>query len=283
MATGLMESVEINDSDFRRVSDVIYKHCGINLHEGKKTLVRARLAKRMRATKIHSVKDYLDYALSTKDQKEFFDLVDSISTNLTSFFREKVHFELLKDSFIPNMIARQEKHGGPKKFRIWSAGCSSGEEPYTMAITLREAFQGHSGWDIKILASDVSTRVLNKANTGIYEAERIKPLSPQQQNAYFTKVNVDGQMRFKVKDDLKNMISFRYLNLMEKWPFKGPFDVIFCRNVMIYFDKQTQEKLVGRYFDCLRPEGLLCIGHSESLTGINHKYRYLQPATYAKP
>ena len=283
MTNALLESVDINESDFRRVSDVIYKHCGINLHDGKKTLVRARLAKRMRATKIRNVKEYLDYALSTKDQKEFYDLVDSISTNLTSFFREKVHFDLLKEKFIPNIIAHQAKHGGPKKFRIWSAGCSTGEEPYTMAMTLTEAFKGSPGWDIKILASDVSTRVLNKANSGLYAADRVKPLSMQQQNTYFTKVNVDGEVRFQVKDEIKKMISFRYLNLMEKWPFKGPFDTIFCRNVMIYFDKQTQEKLVARYYDCLRSEGLLCIGHSESLTGINHKYRYLQPATYAKP
>ncbi len=283
MTGALLDCVDISDSDFKRVSDIIYQHCGINLHEGKKTLVRARLAKRMRATKIRDVKEYLDYALSTKDQKEFYDLVDSISTNLTSFFREKVHFDLLKEKFIPNMVARQAKHGGPKRFRIWSAGCSTGEEPYTMAMTLTEAFKDKPGWDIKILASDVSTRVINKANSGIYEVDRVKQLTTQQQSAYFTKINENGQTSYRVKDELKKMISFRYLNLMEKWPFKGPFDVIFCRNVMIYFDKQTQEKLVGRYFDCLRSEGLLCIGHSESLTGINHKYRYLQPATYAKP
>ena len=283
MVGALLDCADITDSDFKRVSDIIYKHCGINLHEGKKTLVRARLAKRMRATKIRDVKEYLDYALTTKDQKEFYDLVDSISTNLTSFFREKVHFDLLKENFIPNMITRQAKHGGPKKFRIWSAGCSTGEEPYTMVMTLLEAFKDNPGWDIKVLASDVSTRVLNKANSGLYELDRVKPLSLQQQSTYFTKVNIDEKPMFQVKDEIKKMISFRYLNLMEKWPFKGPFDVIFCRNVMIYFDKPTQERLVGRYFECLRPEGLLCIGHSESLTGINHKYRYLQPATYAKP
>ena len=283
MTNSLLEQVDISNEDFKRVSDVIYKHCGINLHDGKKTLVRARLAKRMRARKIDTVGKYLDYVLAMNDKKEFYDLVDSISTNLTSFFREKVHFDLLKEQFIPNMIARQEKHGGPKRFRIWSAGCSSGEEPYTMAMTLKDAFKGTSGWEVKILASDVSTRVLEKASSGLYEADKVKLVNPQLVSEYFNKEVVNGNGMYRVKDELRKMIAFRYLNLMEPWPFKGAFDVIFCRNVMIYFDKPTQEKLVGRYYDCLRPEGLLCIGHSESLTGINHQYRYLQPATYAKP
>ncbi len=283
MVNALLEQVDISDADFKRVSSVIYNHCGINLHEGKKTLVRARLAKRMRERKVDSVSEYLDYVLSMNDMREFYNLVDSISTNLTSFFREKVHFDLLKDQFIPAMIAKQEKHGGPKRFRIWSAGCSTGEEPYTMAMTLKEAFKGTSGWEVKILASDVSTRVLEKASSGLYEADKVRQIDTRLMNSYFNKEVVKGVNMYRVKDDLRKMIAFRYLNLMEPWPFKGTFDVIFCRNVMIYFDKPTQEKLVGRYHDCLRTEGLLCIGHSESLTGIKHQYRYLQPATYAKP
>ena len=283
MVNAFLDHVDISEEDFQRVSKVIYQHCGINLHEGKKTLVRARLAKRMRAKKIESVTEYLDYVLSMNDKREFYNLVDSISTNLTSFFRERVHFDLLKDQFIPSMIEKQAKHGGPKKFRIWSAGCSTGEEPYTMAMTLKEAFKGTSGWDVKILASDVSTRVLEKASTGFYETDRVQQMPVQLVKEYFIQETENGNKRFRVKDELRKMIAFRYLNLMEPWPFKGPFDVIFCRNVMIYFDKPTQEKLVGRYFDCLRSEGLLCIGHSESLTGINHRYRYIQPATYAKP
>ncbi len=283
MVNSLMEQIDISNEDFKRVSDVIYKHCGINLHEGKKTLVRARLAKRMRERKMDSVREYLDYVLSMNDKREFYNLVDSISTNLTSFFRERVHFDLLREQFIPNMIAKQEKHGGPKRFRIWSAGCSTGEEPYTMAMTLKEAFRGTTGWELKILASDVSTRVLEKASVGLYEADKVKQIGSQQTNLYFNKEMVNGLTMYRVKDELRKMVAFRYLNLMEPWPFKGSFDVIFCRNVMIYFDKPTQEKLVGRYYDCLRSEGLLCIGHSESLTGINHQYRYIQPATYAKP
>ncbi len=283
MTSSLIDQIDISEEDFKRVSDVIYKHCGINLHEGKKTLVRARLAKRMRSCKMGTAKEYIDYVLSMNDKKEFYNLVDSISTNLTSFFRERVHFDLLRDKYIPNLIAKQAKHGGLKKFRIWSAGCSTGEEPYTMAIVLKEAFKETSGWDVKILASDVSTRVLEKASAGMYEADRVGQMPQQLLSTYFNKGTAGGAVAYQVKDELRKMIAFRYLNLMEPWPVKGPFDVIFCRNVMIYFDKPTQEKLVGRFYECLKSEGLLCIGHSESLTGVNHPYRYLQPATYARP
>lgn len=271
---------ELTPSDYKRISDVIYKHCGINLHEGKHNLVRARLAKRMRIKGFQTFKDYLDYALTEPPGEEFTALVDAISTNLTCFFREIAHFNYLETHFLPDRI-NQYNNEGKSRIRIWSAGCSSGEEPYSIAICLRENVPPN--WDIKILASDVSTDILRRAQTGIYDKVRLEPLSMNQKQRFFQTTAQNGVKSFRVKNELKNLIRFRYVNLIQPWPFSGQFDIIFCRNVMIYFDKTTQEKLINRFWDHLLPGGLLCIGHSESLTGINHKFRYIQPATYAKP
>jgi len=273
------DNLILTEEDFLRVSDVIYNHCGINLHDGKHSLVRARLAKRIRSTNFDNFSDYIDYVLSEKGRQEFVAFVDSLSTNLTSFFREKVHFDYLQDTFLPNLIQEKEKKN-QHRIRAWSAGCSSGEEPYTIAITLLENIP--QNWDCKILASDVSTRILQMAQAGTYDAERVAPLTPQQKNKFLVPNRIEGHKVYQVNSQLQKMIAFRYLNLMEPWPFKGPFDFIFCRNVMIYFDKSTQQKLVNRFWDVLAPNGLLCIGHSESLTSIKHKFQYVIPATYKK-
>lgn len=275
------DSGVLSEADFNRVSESIYKHCGIHLHEGKKPLVRARLAKRLREGNFESFTKYLEYALSEEGGDEFYHLVDSISTNLTSFFREKRHYDYLTEKFLPSLIA--EKSRARRRIRAWSAGCSSGEEPYTMAIVLAESLMNQGSWDAKILASDVSTQMLDVARAGIYDSDRVEPLTAAQKRKYLMPHKTDGQTMYQVSRQLQRMISFRYLNLMDAWPVTGPFDFIFCRNVMIYFDKPTQERLVNRFFDCLGPGGLLCIGHSESLTGVDHKYKYVMPATYCKP
>lgn len=272
---------KLTDTDFRRVSKIIYDHCGINLHEGKRALVQSRLAKRVRLCKQESFRDYIDYATSKAGSDEFTHLVDSISTNLTSFFREKSHFDYLNQQFLPNLIKERASKPNPK-IRAWSAGCSSGEEPYTIAITLIEALEKTGNWNIKILASDVSTNILQRAQAGTYDKERVEPLTQMQKQRFLVPNRIENRPVYQVSKELQNIIRFRYLNLMEDWPFSGPFDIIFCRNVMIYFDKNTQEKLVNRYWNCLNKGGLLCIGHSESLTSISHKYRYVQPATYMK-
>ena len=280
----LVDSLEItmSDDDFRRVSDLIYSHCGINLHEGKRSLVRARLAKRIREGNFASFGAYIDYAESEQGEKEFTNLVDAISTNLTSFFREDSHYQYLREVFLPDLMARKSQ-SKERRIRAWSAGCSSGEEPYSMAITLLEETEKRGKWDIRILASDVSTRMLDRASAGSYDAEQIAPLNQQQRSRFLSANRIYGKKVYQVSAALQNMIRFRYLNLMNEWPFQGPFDVIFCRNVMIYFDKPTKEKLINRFWDCLASGGLLCIGHSESLTGTEHKFRYVQPVTYMKP
>ncbi len=276
-----MHSDKLSEKDFRRVSNVIYKHCGINLHGGKEPLVRARLAKRMRTLKFDSFRKYVDFALSDAGKHEFHSLVDSLSTNLTSFFREKDHFQYLINPFLPNLL---EKKSGlsEHKIRIWSAGCSSGEEPYSLAITLIESIPDYQKWDVKILASDISTQILDRAKQGTYDQSRVKPLTKEQKRRFLTPNNIEGEKVYQVSRELQNIICFRYLNLMNEWPCKGPFDIIFCRNVMIYFDKPTQARLIERFGQCLTKGGVLCIGHSESLSGINHKYRFVQPATYIK-
>jgi chemotaxis protein methyltransferase CheR len=169
------------------------------------------------------------------------------------------------------------------KIRAWSAGCSSGEEPYTIAIVLNEAIKGKGRWDIKVLATDISTRMLDSAKHGVYDSQRVQPVPNMQKQKYLIPKTNRGVTEYEANSILKNTISFRYLNLMDRWPFRGPMDFIFCRNVMIYFDKPTQERLINRYWDTLASGGILFTGHSESLTGIEHKFKYIQPTIYMKP
>jgi chemotaxis protein methyltransferase CheR len=271
----------LSERDFERISAVIHRHCGINLHDGKKELVRARIAKRLRLTGMKSFGQYVDFALADLNGAEFTTLVDSLSTNLTSFFRENQHFAFLSDRFLPELIARKHKQND-NSIRAWSAGCSSGEEPYTIAMTLSEALGNAPRWDIRLLATDISTQVLAKATAGVYDKARVDSVPPALRGKYFAPRALNGQTMLAVVPKLRGMITFKYLNLMDPWPFHGPFDFIFCRNVMIYFDKPTQARLVQRYHDVLAPGGILFTGHSESLTGINHQFRFVQATIYRK-
>ena len=282
MQTLMAQSIVLSESDFRKISNMVYDHCGINLHAGKKELVRARLAKRLRLGNFKTFPEYMNHVLRDKTGKEFSILIDSLSTNLTSFFRESQHFEFLQSRFLPALL---DKKCQSSNFRIraWSAGCSSGEEPYSIAISLLEATQGRGRWDIKVLATDISASMLEIAKIGIYDAERVKPVGSLQKQRYLSSHHKNGQKTFEVSDRLRDTVIFSYLNLMNDWPIKGPIDFIFCRNVMIYFDKPTQSCLVNRFWDLLDSGGILFTGHSESLTGIEHKFKYVQPTIYMKP
>ena len=282
METSAIREVVLSEKDFRQISDLVYDHCGINLHEGKKELVRARLAKRLRMGRFNSFSEYLDYVLEDESGKEFSVLIDSLSTNLTSFFREPQHFEFLQKQFIPQLLERKSKNRN-SKIRAWSAGCSSGEEPYSIAIALLDSLQGRGKWDVKILATDISTRVIQTAKSGIYDEQRISPVSPAQKSKYLINHRQNGKRVFQVTNELKEIVFFSYLNLMENLPIKVPLDFIFCRNVMIYFDKPTQSRLVNKFWNLLDSGGILFTGHSESLTGIEHKFKYVQPTIYMKP
>ncbi len=271
--------LELRDTEFEKISRLVYSHCGIHLHDGKKELVKARLSKRIREGNFKSFAAYYEYVKTGGGTDEFIAMIDSLSTNLTSFFREDGHFRALS-RIVPELVREGARRGRPR-IRLWSAGCSSGEEPYTMAITALEAAQGLNA-DIRILATDISTRVLRKAERGIYPAERVKSVPPDLLRKYFQLGQGDWAGHYRVKRDVRDRVSFERFNLMDP-PVPGdPFDVIFCRNVMIYFDKKTQEGLVNRFHSRLARGGYLFIGHSESLTGLSHMFAYLEPSLYRK-
>jgi len=282
METLTIENVVLSEKDYLQIKNIVYEHCGINLHTGKKELVRARLSKLLRQGHYAKFSDYIKAVMEDKTGRQFSTLIDTLSTNLTSFFREKQHFDFLSKEFIPRMIQRKQKNSN-FRFRAWSAGCSSGEEPYSIAITLLEEIKGLGRWDVKVLATDISTRILETAKEGIYDSQRVGPVPAMQKSKYLMSRTVGGRRMYEVGRELRDTVIFRYLNLMKAWPITGPLDFIFCRNVMIYFDKPTQQKLVNRYWDLLDSGGLLFTGHSESLTGIDHKFKYIQPTIYAKP
>jgi chemotaxis protein methyltransferase CheR len=223
---------------------------------------------------ISSFDSYLKYLAKDKSGTEIRAMVDVLTTNKTDFFRESEHLDYLKDEIIPGL--------GNEKVRIWSAGCSSGEEPYSIAIALCEAIQDIEKRDIKILATDISDRMMERAREGLYDEETLQGMTLQLKHKYFQNAEAGIGRKYRVVSRLKSMISFAKLNLMEDWPMNRLFDVIFCRNVMIYFDKPTQEKLIKRFWSVLRDGGYLLVGHSESLTFMVHDYKYLKPAVYQK-
>ncbi len=272
----------LSDRLFSQFSELVYRECGINLHEGKKSLLQARLNKRLRITGFASYESYFQYLTSTESGEEIVHFLDCISTNLTYFFREPQHFDFLAQ-IIPELLAAKEKQG-PPRMRVWSAGCSTGEEPYSLAMAVLEHVKDPERFDFKILATDISTRALNVAKAGIYPADKLQRVRPDLRKQYFRKpsgksVSPDSH---EVVPLLKNIVKFARLNLNETYPFKGPFDFIFCRNVMIYFDKRTQESLIQKMSNYLIPGGYLFVGHSESLMGLNHNMKYVRPAVYRK-
>jgi chemotaxis protein methyltransferase CheR len=273
----------LSNEEFELFRRLIYDSCGINLTLSKKELVKARLTKRLTKAGIDSFKDYYKYVTKTdKTGKELIHLIDSISTNKTDFFREKKHFDFLSTSLLPSLISSKAK-ARIKKLRIWCAAASSGEEPYSLAMTVFNHLKPNNGWDVKILATDISTRILQKAINGIYRKELLNDIPPGTISAHFSSVLYENTNCYKVKDHLRDIITFRRFNLMTpEFPFKNPFDFIFCRNVMIYFDPETQQRLVAKFYDCLPKDGYLFIGHSETLSKNNNGFKYIQPAVYQK-
>jgi chemotaxis protein methyltransferase CheR len=271
----LTNVVQANDSipssEFQRVRKIIYDYCGIFINEGKEVLVQSRLSKRMRKLGIQSFKEYLDLIEKQKPQGEFLSFVDVLTTNKTSFYRENKHFEFIAEVLYPKMRGRSVKW--------WSAGCSSGEEPITLAMNLLEA-QNKFGWrSVKILATDISRDVLQVAKSGVYNPHKIGDIPPQYLNKYFTPA-ADGN--YKVNQNVRNMITYGRLNLNDQWPLKGDFQMIMCRNVMIYFNRQTQEQIIRRFRDLLEPGGFVFLGHSESMNAASLGFHNVAPAVYQK-
>ncbi len=273
----------LSESLFQRFSALVYQEAGINLHDGKKALLEARLAKRLRATGIGSPKEYLEFILSEEGREEYVKFFDAVSTNLTFFFREPKHFEFLEKIALPEIIERSRRDGS-SRIRIWSAGCSTGEEPYSIAMTVLSALDHPARWDFRVLATDISTRVLSTARAGVYEKTRLTHVPAALRQRFFEPITNGGSPKqYRVSAELMKVVAFRRLNLMDSFPFSGPFDVIFCRNVMIYFDKKTQESLIQKMSAYLHSGGYFFVGHSESLTGLRHALNYVMPAVYRKP
>ena len=278
----LLRAINLTDGEFTAFASLVKEKAGINLHSGKKSLVRARLAKRIRELDLQSFDSYLEIIENDEAGDELVHLLDAISTNLTSFFRENNHFLFMIDTWLPDLAALRKKHSQSKRLRVWSAGCSTGEEPYSIAITIQEHSPYFKNGDLKILATDLSTRVLATARQGVYPEERVRDIDPEMLRRYFQAGRGNSAGRYRVKEKIRRLVSFRRFNLMDPFPFKNPLDLIFCRNVMIYFDKKTQEDLVRSFYEALADGGYLLIGHSESLTGIQYKYKYVAPTIYRK-
>lgn len=267
---------DFKDQDFGRVKSIVYDFAGIDLNDSKKNLVYNRLSKRIRFLNMKSFSEYLDF-VDSQGEAEFVHLINAITTNLTFFFRENHHFDYLAKTVIPGLVA---SNSSSKKVRIWSAGCSTGEEPYSIAIILKESMP--PGWDAKVIATDLDSNVVNTGQMGVYKMDRLKGVSEERKKRWFLKGSGSQQGFVKVKTELQDIIEFGQLNLMNDWPLKDSIDVIFCRNVVIYFDKPTQTKLFNRYADRLPDNGHLFIGHSESLYKVSDRFELLGQTIYKK-
>ncbi len=270
----------ISDAEFSRLRDLIHKRFGINLTEQKRSLLVGRLQKLMRNLNLGNFSDYYDYLSHDKTEAALGELVDLISTNHTYFNREKDHFDFFSQTALPTVIEKLKREKR-KDLRIWCAGCSTGEEPYTLLMLMMEYLgNDYSAWDAGILATDISDRALTSARRGVYATDRVMQLPETLRKKYFTPA---GPNEMAVVDKVKREATFRRFNLMNtSFPFKKPFQMIFCRNVMIYFDQPTREALVSRYHQFTEPGGYLFIGHSETLGRSQTLYRYLKPALYQK-
>jgi len=265
----------LKKDDFVFLQGLIYKKTGIVIGDHKKEMIYRRLSKRMRDLDIDSLDDYCNILRSSSEQ-EMNNFINAVTTNLTSFFRENHHFDFLKNDFIPDFISK-----GEQRFRIWSSACSTGEEPYSIAMIMREAFgEKIKRIDTKLLATDLDTQVIQTAKKGIYNEDRLKDLPSSIKSKWFSESSVPG--KYSVQPSLKELITFNKLNLLGPWPMQGQFDVIFCRNVLIYFDKPTQEKLVKRFYDVLKVGGALMLGHSESVLKGSDDFNHLGKTIYVK-
>jgi chemotaxis protein methyltransferase CheR len=273
-----LREYEFTNDHFARIRTLVSRHTGISLSDAKRELAYSRLSRRLRHLGIDSFDEYCSL-LEAGSADEVPQFVNAITTNLTSFFRETHHFQCLADKILPDLMERNAK---TRKIRIWSAGCSTGEEPYSIAIVVREYFRNIRDWDIKILATDIDSDVLETAKMGIYSEERLGNLSSERLRKWFQRGVGSNAGKVRVSPELQQMISFRQLNLMEPWPMRGLFGIIFCRNVVIYFNKESQRSLFDRFANSLDWNGYLFVGHSESLFDISSRFNPIGNTIYTK-
>lgn len=277
-ATEAAREFAFSDADFRSLVQLAREQAGIALSDSKRNLVYTRVSRRLRALGFTAFKEYRNYLSENAGELESF--INAISTNLTKFFRESHHFDHLRSQVIVPFI--KGPHRGDGRFRVWSAGCSTGEEPYTIAAVLRHEIPAGSRYDIRILATDIDTDVLGKAARGVYPVSAFENV-PRTYRDYFEPAgesrNAENLM---ATEDIRSLIAFKRLNLIEPWPFRGKFDAIFCRNVMIYFDNATKAALIERFIQSLKPGGWLYIGHSESFHGSHPELQLVGRTTYRR-
>jgi chemotaxis protein methyltransferase CheR len=266
----------LEDSDFRKISSLVRATTGIVIDDRKRAFIHGRLGRRLRALGLQNFSEYCRVLEGPNGAAERDVLVNAITTNHTGFFREPHHFEYLEKIVLPAILANRTQ--ASHRVRIWSAGCSTGEEPYTLAMIVADA-KLPPAWDVKILATDLDTNVVAHAKAGLYDAERAKSI-PGRFRQRFATPQPDG--RTAMNDVLRSLITFKPLNLLEEWPMTGPFDMIFCRNVVIYFDKPTQRSLFNRYAEILKPDGWLTIGHSESLQNLTDRFQLVGRTVYRR-
>ncbi len=266
-----------NDRDFVKIAKLVKREAGIVLSDRKRDLVYGRLSRRVRALGLTNFSAYCAHLEGPEGEEEIGQMVNAITTNLTGFFREPHHFEFLAKEVLGKLIKTTSPAG--RRLRIWSAGCSSGEEPYSIAMTVRNTIGRDTRWDAKILATDIDTHMVATAEAGLYAAERSTSI-PEAMRRYF--VRQAGGEQILMADSLKSLIRFRPLNLFGDWPMKGPFDAIFCRNVIIYFDTEAKRTLFDRFAEMLAPEGYMFIGHSESLFQISDRFRLVGRTIYRR-
>lgn len=282
-ATDRVTTAAMTDREFARFSEFIYDTCGIKMPPVKKTMLEARLQKRLRKLGISSFKDYSEYLFSrTGTETELVHLIDVVTTNKTDFFREPAHFDYLVSQALPELMERTGA-GLRKPLSIWSAGCSSGEEPYTLAMVLSE-FSEQQNISFSILATDICTTVLDKARLAVYDEERIDPVPMALRRKYLLRGKGEQKGLVRVVPPLRHRITFRRLNFMDgDFGMREPMDIIFCRNVVIYFDKTTQERLLNKFYRQLIPGGYLFMGHSETLSGLDVPFVQMASTVYRKP
>lgn len=279
MTASLLQVPRLTEADYRFIVQLVYERSRISLGDEKRELVTARLGKRLRHHGLPTIAAYCELLRTPAGNDELTHLIDVISTNHTFFFREIRHFEFIERELLPAYL----KQRTGKAFRVWSAACSTGEEPYSLAVQFAEFARTNPGFSWTLDATDISTRVLAKAREGVFARDRIREIRPDLLARYFRPApnTTDGEMQ--VKPELRHLVKFHHVNLFQaNLPFHEPFHLILCRNVMIYFDRPTQEQLVDRLHRNLVPGGHLLVGHSESLTGVKHAFRMERPAIYMK-
>jgi chemotaxis protein methyltransferase CheR len=269
---------QLSDAEFNRLRELVREHTGISLADSKRQLVYGRLARRLRALKLSSFSEYIKL-VERGEGAELEEFTNAVTTNLTSFFREPHHFDFLAQQVLPGVAARAS---GTRRLRLWCCAASTGEEPYSIAMVLREAQSLLAGWDVKLLATDLDSNVLAHGKAGVYLAERFKSVSGRRLSKFFSDHPGGEAGSMSASDELRDLITFKQLNLMNEWPMKGPFDAIFCRNVIIYFDKETQRALFERMAHLQRPGDFLFLGHSESLYRVSDRYELIGRTIYRR-